>query len=117
MRIARVIGHVTLSRKIEALVPGTFLLVEALDESALRGGTEAGAPLGKRDKPMPESLVVFDELGAGVGQLIAVSEGAEATMPFYPKRVPLDAYNSAILDHVEITRTLPRTETRAPAGV
>lgn len=98
MRIARVIGHVTLSRRVAALVPGSFLIVEALDESALR----AGPATGRRAKPMPESLVVFDELGAGVGQLIAVSEGAEATMPFAPKRVPLDAYNSAILDHVEV---------------
>lgn len=103
MRIARVIGHVTLSRKISALVPGSFLLCEALDEAGLKA-VGAGSRTPRRDKPMPESLVVFDELGAGVGQLIAVSEGAEATMPFYPKRVPLDAYNSAILDHVEVTR-------------
>ena len=39
-------------------------------------------------------------LGAGVGQLVAVSEGREATMPFHPKRVPYDAYCAAILDSV-----------------
>jgi hypothetical protein len=31
--------------------------------------------------------------------LIAFTESREAAMPFYPeKRVPLDAYNAAILD-------------------
>ena len=54
----------------------------------------------------PESLVVFDDLGAGEGQLIAVSEGAEATMPFRPASVPIDAFNAAILDQIDFT---PRT--------
>ena len=50
---------------------------------------------------MPESLIVFDQLGAHVGQLIAVSEGREASAPFYPENVPIDAYNAAILDTVQ----------------
>ena len=33
-----------------------------------------------------------------------VSESREATMPFYPeKKVPLDAYNAAILEHVTVS--------------
>jgi ethanolamine utilization protein EutN len=50
---------------------------------------------------MPQSLVVFDSLGAGVGQVIAVSEGREAAAPFYPRSVPVDAYCAAILDQIE----------------
>ena len=41
---------------------------------------------------------MFDELGAGVGSRIAISEGREAAMPFYPDVKPIDAYNAAILD-------------------
>ena len=99
MRVARVIGVVTLSRQLPDMRPGQYLLLEALDAQALRGLAQH-AP---RRTPMPESLVAFDQLGAGVGQIVAVSEGREAAMPFYPGRVPLDAYCAAILDQVELT--------------
>ena len=106
MRIAKVIGTVTLSRKLPELKPGQFLIAEALDNQALhaaRGSANSDVFATQRSKPMPESLVVFDELGAGVGQIIAVSEGREACMPFYPTPVPIDAYNAALLDQVEVT--------------
>jgi ethanolamine utilization protein EutN len=44
----------------------------------------------------------LDELGAGVGSLIAISEGAEASAPFHPEVKPIDAYNAAILDTIQI---------------
>lgn len=99
MRIARVIGTLTLNRRLPELRSGRLLMAETLDGAAL-AGLDRRAP---RSAPMPESLVVYDELGAGTGQLIAVSEGREAAMPFYPDRVPIDAYNAAILDEVELT--------------
>jgi microcompartment protein CcmK/EutM len=46
--------------------------------------------------------VVWDENGAGIGSLIAVSEGAEATQPFRPDFKPVDAYAAAILDSVNV---------------
>ncbi len=99
VRIARVIGNVTLSKKDPSLKAGSLLLVDVLDRAAI-----AQWPFKNGHKvSMPECLVVFDELGAGVGQLIAVSEGREACMPFHPTPVPLDAYCSAILDSVQIT--------------
>ena len=56
---------------------------------------------------------MYDHLGAGVGELVAFSESREACMPFYPeKRVPIDAYCSAILDAVQVTeRETRRRET------
>lgn len=99
MRIAKVIGCLTMSRKLPELKPGRFIIAEAFDNTALRGMKDNA----RRKSPMPESLVVFDELGAGVGQIIAVSEGREACMPWYPTHVPIDAYNAAILDSVEMT--------------
>ena len=95
MRIGRVLGNVTLSRRLPELRPGQWLIVEPLDHQAL-------VSRGHRATPDPESLVVYDELGAGQDQWIAISEGAEATMPFRPRGVPIDAYNAAILDTVEM---------------
>lgn len=100
MRIGRVIGKVVLGKKLASLKGGSLLVVEALDADALANHARHAA----RHKPMPQSLVVFDQLGAGMGQLIAVSEGAEATAPFYPDRVPIDSYCAAILDEVEAER-------------
>ena len=96
MRIGKVIGRVTLSRSYDALVGGRFLLVEVQDRFSLSGQKRQSA----------ESLVCYDNLGASDGETIAFTESREACMPFYPeKRVPLDAYNAAILDHIEVLRT------------
>jgi ethanolamine utilization protein EutN len=89
MRVGKVIGRVSLNATYETLVGGRFLLVEVQDRFSLTGQTRKSA----------ESLVVYDDLGATQGDLIAFTESREAAMPFYPeKRVPLDAYNAAILD-------------------
>ena len=93
MRIGKVIGRVVLTQTYDTLVGGRFLLVEVQDRFSLVG----------KPRKSTESLVVYDHLGATDGDLIAFTESREATMPFYPeKRVPLDAYNAAILDHTEV---------------
>ena len=43
-----------------------------------------------------------DQLGAGNGSRIALSESREAAAPFYPEIKPIDAYNAAILDHLTV---------------
>lgn len=92
MRIAEIIGNVTLSRCHPALQGARWLLAVPFSLKALREG-----------KPDGESWVVFDELGAGSGQQIAVSEGVEAAAPFYPEKKPVDAYCACILDHLNVT--------------
>jgi ethanolamine utilization protein EutN len=52
-----------------------------------------------------EDLVVYDDLGAGYGNLIALSEGGEAAQPFRPDFRPVDAYCAAILDRIVIAGT------------
>jgi ethanolamine utilization protein EutN len=96
MRIGEVVGTVTLSRVHPALSGGRLKLVVPLSLADLAG---------EGDKSAGE-FAVFDELGAGIGSLIAISEGVEAAMPFYPNLIPIDAYNAAILDHVEIDPTV-----------
>lgn len=89
MRVGKVIGRITLTSPYETLVGGRFLLVEVQDRFSLAG----------KGRKSVESLIVYDDLGAAEGDLIAFTESREAAMPFYPeKRVPLDAYNAAILD-------------------
>ncbi|MFT3788255.1 MAG: EutN/CcmL family microcompartment protein [Tepidisphaeraceae bacterium] len=93
MRIGKVIGRITLNRVYDTLVGGRFLVVEVQDRFAL-----AGQP-----RKSVETVVAYDNLGAGVGELVAFTESREATMPFYPeKKVPLDALCAAILDRVVV---------------
>ena len=94
MRIGKVIGRITMNRLYPALVGGRFLLVEVQDRFSLSG----------QPRKSTESLVVYDHLGAGDGELIAFSESREACMPFYPEKiVPVDAYCAAILDQAVIS--------------
>ena len=37
--------------------------------------------------------MIYDNLGAGSGQRIGFSEGAEAAQPFLPERKPIDPTN------------------------
>ncbi len=97
MRIGTVVGRVTLSRAYDTLVGGRFLIIEVQDRFALRGEARRST----------ETLVVYDHLGAGDGEVIAFAESREACMPFYPeKRVPIDAYNAAILDQLVVTKNV-----------
>jgi len=96
MRICQVIGTVTLSRWHPSMAGACYKLVVPLSLADLSGAP--GEPA--------EEFTVYDELGAGVGHLVAVSEGREAAQPFYPNDKPIDAYNAAILDSVRTTEGL-----------
>jgi microcompartment protein CcmK/EutM len=92
MRIAEVIGTVTLSRCHPSIVGYRWILGVPFSLKALRAN----------ELPDGEDLVILDEFGAGNGQKIGVSEGVEAMMPFFPNRKPVDAYCACILDQVEV---------------
>lgn len=92
MRIAEVIGTVTLSRAHPALANFRWVIAVPFSLKALKQG---GAPDG-------EDLVILDQLGAGNGQRIGISEGAEAAAPFHPGKKPVDAYCACIIDQLGI---------------
>jgi ethanolamine utilization protein EutN len=94
MRIAEVIGTVTLSRHHPSLARMRYVIAVPFSLVALR---EDSGPDG-------EDVVVVDAQGAGNGQRIGVSEGVEAAAPFHPERKPIDAYCACILDHETIRR-------------
>jgi carbon dioxide concentrating mechanism protein CcmL len=95
MRLGHVIGRVTLNAADPALSGARFLVVQPLSRAQFAGAAlEPLAP--------GASVIVYDDLGAGVGQIIGFTEGAEATAPF-ERPTPVDAYNAAIIDHITYT--------------
>lgn len=92
MRIAEVIGTVTLNRSHPSLRAASYRLVVPLTEDNLTGKT----PLSN------EPLVALDQLGSGLGDRVAISEGGEAAQPFFPDLKPIDAYIAAILDRIDL---------------
>jgi ethanolamine utilization protein EutN len=92
MRIADVIGTVTLNRSATGLRGARFLIAVPLPLERLLDGAEHDG----------EELVVYDELGAGPGSRIALSEGREAAQPFGETETAIDAYNAAILDRLDV---------------
>ena len=92
MRIAEVVGRVTLSKFHPSLKGGRFLIalpmpLEALMEDSPKRG---------------EEVVLYDNLGAGVGDLVGLSEGREAANPFGKVKTPIDAYCACILDQITL---------------
>lgn len=99
MRIAKVIGTVTLNRshpsyagaRLRLVVPATL------------------AELVNRTEPAGDPLVAWDQLGSGIGSWIALSEGPEASQPFRPQIIPIEAYVAAILDELSFDMPLARS--------
>ncbi len=95
MRIAEVIGRVTLSRSLASLRGGRFLIALPLPLDALTQAAPARS----------EDLVVYDSLGAGERSIIGVSEGREAANPFGKNKTPIDAYCACLIDELAIEST------------
>jgi microcompartment protein CcmK/EutM len=92
MRIGEVIGRVTMSRLHPRLQGGRFLLTVPMPLAAL---TEESPARG-------EELVVYDNMGAGMGSLIGLSEGREAANPFGKVKTPVDAYCACLIDQISV---------------
>lgn len=60
------------------------------------------AELKGESAPAADEIVAWDDLGAGLGSFVAISEGAEAAQPFRPNYKPVDVYISAILDRLDL---------------
>lgn len=84
MQLARVIGDVIATRKDAALAGTKLLLVQ---------------PLTPEGKPAGRVLVAVDAVGAGVGEDVFFVRGKEASFPFHPLEVPIDAGIVGIVDH------------------
>src|SRR3954452_24866451 len=94
MRLGTVIGRVTLNKAVPSLIGGRWLLVSPFTREHFQRGSETPEGLSK-----DPSLVVYDNLGGGVGQTIGFVEGREAASPF-EEPTPIDAVNAALVDEI-----------------
>ncbi len=95
MKIARVLGNVTLSRQHPTLNSSSLRCVEVVERIEDLSKPVAGTDL----------IVAWDLCGCREGDLVALAEGPEAAAPFKPDVKPIDASIVAILDHLEIEST------------
>jgi carbon dioxide concentrating mechanism protein CcmL len=94
MKLGTVIGRVTLSRSVDSLRGGRFLVVSPFSREQFATGLDAPTRMGS-----DPSLVVYDNLGANVRQVIGYEEGREAAQPFEVP-TPVDAINAALVDEM-----------------
>ena len=94
MRLGNVIGRVTLSQAVPALQGARWLIVSPLTSDQYEKWPGDTAALSREP-----SLVVYDDLGGGLGQTIGFIEGREAASPF-ARPTPIDAINAALVDQV-----------------
>ena len=93
MKIAKILGTVTLNRCLPSCKAARLRLAVPLSLDNLSTDSEPD---------LAGTLVVWDELGSGQDQLLALSEGGEAAQPFRPELKPVDSYNAAILDTINL---------------
>ena len=92
MRIAQVIGRVTLSLQDPSFKGGRWLMVNPLDAAQFNDACRRSPALSAQ-----ASLVAYDNMGASDGDIVGIVEGAEATAPFdFP--IPIDAITVAIFN-------------------
>ena len=97
MRLGTVIGRVTLSVTVPALRGARWLLVNPFTRGHFQQRRQPPPGLSK-----DPALVIYDDLGGGLGDTVGFIEGREAAMPF-DQPTPIDAINALIVDDVFYT--------------
>ena len=88
MLLAKVIGNVWSTKKKDSISALRLLFIQ---------------PIGKSLKPEGNVLVAADEVGAGFGELVIVTQGAPAMHAFDKgEPVPIDAVVVGIVDNLEL---------------
>ncbi len=93
MRLGTVIGRVTLSKTVPGLPGARWLVVSPFMREHFK--SDSNAPTISKEP----SVVVYDDLGGGVGQTIGFIEGRAAAQAF-DKSPPIDAISVALVDQI-----------------
>jgi len=86
MIFARVAGTIVATRRSDNLPGAKYLLVELCDQ---------------RGRGRQDFLVALDGIGAGVGELVMVTQGPSARQMSFSDKKPVDALISGIVDLVD----------------
>ena len=94
MLVAKVIGEIVSSVKVDRLVGQKFLLVEiqSIDHEADKS----------KIVPAGTTLVVNDPLGAGRGEIVLVVQGSSARMTDLTSKIPTDGLIIGIVDSINV---------------
>lgn len=87
MLLAKVIGSVWAIQKEKGMENIKLLIVQPID--AIRN-------------PVGNSLVAMDRIGAGIGELVLISQGTPAQKIAAEKNAPIDAAIIGIVDSFEV---------------
>ena len=93
MRLGNVIGTVTLGKTVEGFQGARWLVVSPFTREQFKPSSKAP------EVSQEPSVVVYDNLGGGMGQTIGFIEGREAAMPF-EQPTPIDAIDAALIDNI-----------------
>ena len=89
MKLAKVVGNVWSTKKLDTISALRLLFIQ---------------PLGRSLKPAGDVLVAADEIGAGIGEMVIVTQGAPAMQAFDRKTlIPIDAVVVGIVDSLEMS--------------
>jgi microcompartment protein CcmK/EutM len=87
MILGRVVGTVVVTMKNASLGGKKLLVVQPIDSQ----GRDTG-----------KAIVALDAVGAGTGERVYWCRGKEASFPFLPEEVPIEATIVGIVDEVNI---------------
>jgi microcompartment protein CcmK/EutM len=100
MRLGIVIGRVTLNIQEPVYKGGTLLLVQPLSKAQFATVKPNAIVTSSASLAKGNSVIAYDELGAGQGAIVGFTEGAEATAPFTCD-APIDAYIACIVEQID----------------
>ena len=106
MMIAKVTGSLVATQKVETLVGHKLMLVEPyrLDPATRDSLVGSG-----------RVLVVVDTVGAGIDEMVLVTQGSSARLTPETKSLPVDAVIVGILDTVHVAQTCVYNKEQKPS--
>ena len=86
MHLAKVIGTIWATRKIETLEGAKLQIIQ---------------PLAMDEMPKGNPIVAVDTIGAGPGEIVYYVTAREAVIPYRREMTPIDASIVGIVDYIE----------------
>jgi microcompartment protein CcmK/EutM len=108
MRLGVVRGSVVLSLAVPELQGIRLAVVEPITRDRLAASGRMGG-----GKP----IVAADQLGSGIGHVVGFIEGRTAASPFWPGKVPVDAYCALIAENIEYRPPDKKTDDKKRSSV